>query len=142
MKKDDKILYFESAKIELTSVDFKIIKNDENSSGSPKKIITKDSINLQELNYDFFTLRYERKVQLDPISLFDISVKYEVTFKFSKDTINEYKDNLEELNVVVNEKLEKALLLTNVISRASNIISNITMQLNGNAIITPPSIQK
>ena len=138
---EEKKIAFNSMSIQLDSVDFKKVKNIE-TNFDRIKIITKDYFDLVELTKESFTISYERKVELEPKIMFEISVKFDVIFRFGEKTIDEYKDNFEELREVVKEKLEKAIEISNVIPRASAIISSLTLNLNNRPIITPPSLQK
>ena len=137
--KNEKKLYFDSIIINLNSVDFKKM-SDTNENVESFKIIVKDLYEISSISDHDFNICYERKIELEPKKLFTISVKFDLVFVLSGKTKKMYQDKREELVELIKEKAEKALQLTNVTSRASSLISSISMQLNCNPIITPPTL--
>lgn len=137
----EKSLYFKSIYIELKKVNYDKINN-QPKIDEQIKVVTKDSYQITELSLSGFTLNYQRSVELDPKVLFDIKVTYEIHYEFTDDLVKEYTDKFDELSELVNFKAEKAINMTGVVSRASTLISCITMQNNGNAIITQPNFCK
>jgi hypothetical protein len=137
----EKSLYFKSIYIELKKVNYDKINN-QPKIDEQIKVVTKDSYQITELSLSGFTLNYQRSVELDPKVLFDIKVTYEIHYEFTDDLVKEYTDKFDELSELVNFKAEKAINMTGVVSRASTLISCITMQNNGNAIITQPNFSK
>ena len=139
---NDKKLFFKTVYIDLKKVNYDKLNSQLPEINEQIKVVTKDSYEVSNLSLTGFNLIYQRSVELDPRVLFDIKVTYEIRYEFSDDTIKEYKDKLDELAELVNVKAEKAINMTGVVSRASTLISCITMQNNGNAIITQPNYSK
>lgn len=137
----EKNLFFKSIYIDLKKVNYDKI-NSQPKIDEQIKVVTRDSYQITELSLSGFTLNYQRSVELDPKVLFDIKVIYEIHYEFTDDLVKEYKDKFDELSELVNFKAEKAINMTGVVSRASTLISCITMQNNGNAIITQPNFSK
>ena len=138
----EKSLYFKSIYIDLKKVNYDKINSHLPKVDEQIKVVTKDSYQITELSLSGFTLNYQRSVELDPKVLFDIKVIYEIRYEFTDDLVKEYSDKFDELSELVNFKAEKAINMTGVASRASALISCITMQNSGNAIITPPNYIK
>lgn len=139
---NEKTLFFKSINVDLKKVNYDKIDGILPGINEPIKVITKDSYEITDLTSSGFTLLYQRLVELEPKLLFNITVTYEIRYEFSKETENEYKDKIGELSELVNAKAEKAINMTGVVSRASTLISSITMQNNGNAIVTQPNFSK
>ena len=139
---NEKRLFFKAIYVDLKKVNYEKINGQLPGINEQIKVITKDSYEVNDITPTDFLLTYQRAVELDPKILFDIKVAYDIRYEFSDDTIKEYKDKFEELSELVNEKAEKAINMTGVVSRASTLISCITMQNNGNAIITQPNYSK
>lgn len=140
MNKENK-LYFESIYINLNSIDFKRIE-DAKEVVEGFKIVVKDSYDIVGYSNENFNIQFSRKVELEPKSSFEIIVKFDLLFNLGSKTIKKYQNDVDGLHEVIKEKTEKAIQLSNVISRASALISSISMQLNCNPIITPPVLQK
>ena len=138
----EKKLFFKSIYIDLRKVNYDKIDSQLPGNEGQIKVVTKDSYEINDFSLNGFTLLYKRSVELDPKLLFSMAVMYDIRYEFSEETIKEFKDKIEELFELVNVKAEKALNMTGVISRASTLISSITMQNNGNAIITQPNFSK
>lgn len=138
----EKNLFFKSINIDLKKVNYDKINSPLPKIDEQIKVVTKDSYQITELSLSGFTLNYQRSVELDPKVLFDIKVIYEIRYEFTDDLVKEYKDKFDELSELVKFKAEKAINMTGVVSRASTLISCITMQNNGNAIITQPNFSK
>lgn len=139
---NEKTLFFKSINVDLKKVNYNKIDGILPGINEQIKVITKDSYEITDLTSSGFTLLYQRLVELEPKLLFNITVAYEIRYEFSKETENEYKDKIGELSELVNAKAEKAINMTGVVSRASTLISSITMQNNGNAIVTQPNFSK
>ncbi len=138
----EKRLFFKLIFIDLKKVNYGKINSQLPKVDEQIKVVTKDSYEISNLSFKGFTLNYQRIVELDPRILFDIKVEYEIHYEFADATVKEYKDRFDDLSELVNVKAEKALTMTGVISRAAALISSITMQNNGNAIITQPNYAK
>ena len=141
MDSKEKQLYFNSITIDLEKIRYDVVNN-------PKEIINNinivacDSYNIIDSNINGFTLMYKRSVEFEPNVLYEIEVVYKLHFNFDIKTIDEYKNNYNELKELIAKKAEKAINMVGVASRASALISSITMQNNGNAVITQPNYIK
>jgi len=138
----EKKLFFKSISIDLKKVDYEKLNNKYNETSEQIKVITEDSYEISDVSINGFKLFYQRHVELEPKMLFDVKVSYEIFYEFADETIKEYKGKDEELKELVNIKAEKAINMTGVVSRASTLISCITMQNNGNSIVTQPNYSK
>lgn len=137
---EEKKLYFKAILCELNSVDYeKGISIDKNFDG-PIKTITRDSYKVVNYSARGFDIVFERKVELDPKVLFSMSVKYDVSFLFSDDTIKEYENKLDDLKALIDVKLEKAINVSGVVAKASALVSSVTIQNYGNPVITQPRV--
>lgn len=138
----EKKLFFKSISIDLKKVDYEKLNNKYSETSEQIKVITEDSYEISDVSINGFKLFYQRHVELEPKMLFDVKVSYEIFYEFADETIKEYKGKDEELKELVNIKAEKAINMTGVVSRASTLISCITMQNNGNSIVTQPNYSK
>ena len=138
----EKTLFFKSVFIDLKKVDYEKLNNQPDEVHEQIKVITQDSYEIIGVFEDGFKLIYNRLVELDPKILFQVKVSYEINYKFAEKTVKEYKGRIDDLVEMVNIKAEKAINMTGVVSRASTLISCITMQNNGNAIVTQPNYSK
>lgn len=138
---NEKRLFFKSIYVDLKSVNYEKL-DDQNDNNEQIKIVTNDFHNVFDISAKGFKILYTRNVELDPKILFEIKVSYEISYEFDDKTIKEYKDNIEELKELINIKAEKAINMTGVVSRASALISCITLQNNGNALVTQPNYSK
>ena len=137
----EKKLYFSNIDIELDSVNYSKVMNNPKEKVNRLAIVTRDNSDVISINNNCFVAKFIRKVELEPKVFFEISVYYDLTFYFDKRTVKEYENNFEALRELVNEKLLRAIELTGVTSKASAVISSLTMN-NGNPVITPPTFQK
>ena len=138
----EKKLFFKSISIDLKKVDYEKLNNKYSETSEQIKVITEDSYEISDVSINGFKLFYQRHVELEPKMLFDVKVSYEIFYEFADETIKEYKGKDEKLKELVNIKAEKAINMTGVVSRASTLISCITMQNNGNSIVTQPNYSK
>ena len=137
----EKELFLKSIIIDLKNVNYE--KNNNSSINKEQiKVIIKDYYKIIDASINGFKILYSRLVEFKPKMLFTVSVSYEISYSFADKTIKEYENNIHDLNELINIKAEKAINMTGVASRASALISCITMQNNGNAIITPPNYIK
>ena len=141
MEKLEKQLFFKSIYVDLKNVRYDR-KNNPSKDVTTINVIVRDNDEILDVTPKGFKLLFERSVTFNPEMIFDLKVSYEVSFDFDTRTINEYKNDFEGLKELINVKREKALNMTGVISKASTLISNITVQNNGNAIVTPPTYSK
>ncbi|MBP5446318.1 MAG: hypothetical protein J6Y28_09125 [Acholeplasmatales bacterium] len=137
----EKLIYLNSAIIDLDNVKYEAKKNISSNAGN-FKVIVKDSYDIINVDSKGFSFVYNRSVFFEPDVMFSIDVSYKVQIKFDIKTTKEYEGKLDELKDLVNIKIEKAINMVRVSARASALISSITMQNNGNAIITQPSFVK
>lgn len=140
MDANEKKIFFESIQMDLLSVDYKKINT--NIAAENLKIVIRDSYVLLNITSQGFELNYKRNVVFEPKSLFEIIVVYGIKFNFAQNTISEFENNMSELEELVKIKAEKAINLTGAISKASSLISSITMQNNGTPLVTIPSFVK
>ena len=138
----EKKMFFKSISIDLKKVDYEKLNNKYSETSEQIKVITEDSYEISDVSINGFKLFYQRHVELEPKMLFDVKVSYEIFYEFADETKKEYKEKDEELKELVNIKAEKAINMTGVVSRASTLISCITMQNNGNSIVTQPNYSK
>lgn len=132
---EEKKLYFKGFSYSLSNIKYDSINN---TSSEKVDVLFDDQVKILSVTEKDFSMAYVRHIHFEPKSLFDLSVEYIISFNFSNETINEYKNNFNDLQQLVEIKAIKALEMTGVISKASNLISNISMQNNNNPIITPP----
>ena len=135
---NEKKLYFKSIKYDLETINY--IKFDRIDAGS--KVIYMDEYNILEVDNDYFSVVYSRTVGFSPKSIFDLKISYKIKFYFDDKTVKEYCNRLEELKKITEIKATKAIEMCGVISRASLLIADITMQNAGNTIVTPPYYKK
>ena len=138
---NEKLLYFKNARIELEKVRFdKIESNEKNKEQLKIDII--DSYKVEYFDNRKLVFLFSRKVSLVPSSLFVIEVEYDVALEFADNTKKEFTEKNDELGKLINNKIEKIINLSCVPAKASTLISDLTMNNNGNPIVTPPSLIK
>jgi len=138
---EERKLYFSGSAIDLDNVKFTRLSKPE-VQPADVKIITEDDYEIHNVTLSQFSITCNRRIELDPKVYFEVFVSFEVTIFFAKETMKEFDGKLEELRRVIDSKIDKILLLTGVYARASSLISSITMQYNGNPVITAPIFSK
>lgn len=134
------ILNFDNINTSLNKVVYNKIP--DSSTTDKITISMKDSYQIKTIDLNGFSMYYERKVSLEPKILFELTVGFDLDFVFTKQIKEKYVNDFEKLKEIVMMKEEKPIVITNVISQASTLISNITMFLGMNPIITPPNFIK
>lgn len=134
------ILNFDNINTSLNKVVYNKIP--DSSTTDKITISMKDSYQIKTIDLNGFSMYYERKVSLEPKILFELTVGFDLDFAFTKQIKDKYVNDFEKLKEIVMMKEEKPIVITNVISQASTLISSITMFLGMNPIITPPNFIK
>ena len=142
MNNEEKLLYFKSGKIEIDNITFTRMEYDDEKIKKPLEINVTDSYEIEEYDLKFLSFRFSRKVGFTPNVLFNVLVEFIVELEFADRTKKEYGANLELLGEMIKEKMEKIIELSNVVPRASSLISAITQNNNGNPVVTPPNLIK
>ena len=142
MNNDEKLLYFKSSRIEISNIVFNKTEGSDDTVKKALEINITDSYRIDNFDISYLNIYFSRKVDFDPNILFSVFVEYIVKLEFDDKTKKEYGTNMELLGNTIKEKLEKIIELSNVIPRASSLISSITQNNNGNPVITPPLLIK
>lgn len=137
----EKQLYFKGIFIDLKQVIYEK-KDIPNQNINNIEVNIKDSFSIENENIEGFGLTYERVISFTPDYLFELKVIYEVKYLFADKTKDEFKDNFIELKNLIYKKGIKAINMAGIPSKASALISNITMQNGANPIVTPPSFKE
>lgn len=142
MNNEEKLLYFKSGKIEINNITFVRMGDNDEAIKKPLEINVTDSYKIENYNSKILSFCFSRKVGFTPNVLFSVLVEFIVELEFADKTKKEYGMNLELLGNTIKEKMEKIVELSNVIPRASSLISAITQNNNGNPVVTPPKLIK
>lgn len=125
--------YFEDEyQFTLKALSYKLVENDANSKQLNLKVI--DTITTNSIEKEL-NIVFERKVFFEPAAVYDIDVVFSVDVRF--------KEQIDVDSIDINwERIlgeNETPYLSNVVSRASNIIAMITASYGQQPLITPPS---
>lgn len=127
--------YFQSEyEFELVGVEFQADERTDDHGGY--RLCVNDEVTAEVKQHTVGVL-FTRKVSFDPKGLFDIRVQFKVNLHFAEGVRQE---DLQGIDWEKEIKSTRTPFLSNVISRASGIISSLTAYCGQNPIITPPVI--
>lgn len=142
MSNSEKKLHFKNVYVEINKIQYEKLDNFPQEYSSDIKIITMDNYEVISYSIDGFLLKYCRNVEFDPKYYFTIRVEYLIEYLFDTRTKSEYSSKVDELERVINEKAIKAIEMVGAPSRASTLISSITIQNGCNSVVTQPTFKK
>lgn len=99
-----------------------------------------DNIEVNILNEENLKILVTRKLEFEPEELFRLSVSFGANLKFASDRRKEY--NWSEINMAEEFKDNGDFVLTNLMSRLSLLMSQITASYGQQPLILPPTVAK
>ena len=98
------------------------------------QVVTKDYINILTKNREFMNIVLGRDISFEPSGLFLINVSFEITWKTKDKEAVQSATNEEIIQAMLKEK---TAFLSNMYSRISLLISQITSTIGVPPLITP-----
>lgn len=111
---------------------------DDQSSDNKSSTSIRDFINVVSIDFEKLVIDVERKAQLVPSGLFEISVAFRLSIEVDKKT-ETLLANLESLKKYVEDHLANIVEKTSTLEKCSLLISQLTAT-DFAPLITPPSV--
>lgn len=120
----------------LKKIDYKMLNEPEFDKEC--KLVCEDHINTEIVQMGQLHIDFVRNIKFDPDSLYSLSVAFGAVFEFKNDIKDEV--DIAKINWDTEVVKNRQKFLSNIVSRASLLISQITSSYGLTPVVTPPTI--